>query len=78
MYTKNSNSIGDRMSELETFINGLEEDELEYLAKNVLKAEGGCIGLKELDLLIDQESTLNSQKDSVQYSLKINLNSVSQ
>jgi hypothetical protein len=63
------------MSELENFINGLDDDELQYLNENVF-TDDGVIDLASLDKLIEQESTIYSQKDAVQYSLKINLNSV--
>ncbi len=66
------------MSELEKIINGLEEDEIQYLEENVFTPDGGVIGLKKLDELIYNESVLNSQKDAVQFSLKINLNSVNE
>jgi len=64
------------MSELEKLISELDEGELQYLNENVFTEDGGVIGLDKLNELIAQESTIYSQKDAVQYSLKINLNSV--
>ena len=64
------------MSELEKLINELSEEDLEYLEKTVFKEDGSIISLEELDKLIEEEATAESQKDAVQYALKINLNSV--
>ena len=64
------------MSELEKFINELPEEDIEYLEKTVFKDDGSIISKKELEALIDHESTMESQKDAVQFALKINLNSV--
>lgn len=63
------------MSELEKLINELSEDEIKYLEENVF-TEDGIISKDKLDDLIEYESTMNSQKDAVQFALKINLNSV--
>ena len=63
------------MSELEKFINELSPEDIEYLESTVF-TENGIIDKKKLDALIEEESTLYSQKDAVQFALKINLNSV--
>lgn len=63
------------MSELEKFISELDEEDLKYLNETVF-TDDGVIDLASLNRLIEQESTIYSQKDAVQYSLKINLNSV--
>lgn len=63
------------MSELEKLINELSPEEIEYL-ENTVFTENGIIDKKKLDALIEEESTLYSQKDAVQFALKINLNSV--
>lgn len=64
------------MSKLEELINELPEEDIEYLEKTVFKEDGSIISLEELDKLISIESTAESQKDAVQFALKINLNSV--
>ncbi len=64
------------MSELEKLINELTEEDIEYLEKTVFTEDGGIIPLNELDKLISYEAMMHSQKDAVQYALKINLNSV--
>ncbi len=63
------------MSQLEKFINELSPEDLEYLESTVFK-DGNIISKAALDALIEEESTLYSQKDAVQFALKINLNSV--
>lgn len=63
------------MSELEKFINELSPEEIEYLENTVFTVDG-IIDKKKLEELIEEESTLYSQKDAVQFALKINLNSV--
>lgn len=67
--------MGSNMSALEKFINELTPEEIEYL-ENTVFTENGIIDKNKLDALIEEESTLYSQKDAVQYALKINLNSV--
>ena len=64
------------MSELEKLINELSPEDIEYLEKTVFLDGGNVISKKELDKLIYQESNLYSQKDAIQFALKINLNSV--
>lgn len=64
------------MSALEDFINELSDDEIAYLEKTVFNEDGSIIPKKKLDELIAYEATMNSQKDAVQFALKINLNSV--
>ena len=64
------------MSELEKFINELSDEEIEYLEKTVFNSDGTIIPKDKLDALIEEESTMYSQKDAVQFALKINLNSV--
>lgn len=64
------------MTELEKLINELPEEDIEYLEKTVFKEDGGIISKKELEKLIEIEATSESQKDAVQFALKINLNSV--
>ena len=63
------------MSALETLINDLSEEEITYLENTVFE-DDGIIPEKKLDDLISYESTMYSQKDAVQFALKINLNSV--
>ena len=63
------------MSELEKLINELTPEEIEYLEQTVF-TPNGVIPKKELDSLIEYESTMESQKDAIQFALKINLNSV--
>src|SRR5574344_282246 len=64
------------MSAMEDFINELSDEDIAYLEKTVFDADGNIISKKKLDALIEEESTLYSQKDAVQFALKINLNSV--
>lgn len=64
------------MSELENLINELPDEDIEYLEKSVFKDDGNVISLEELDKIIKEESTAESQADAVQFALKINLNSV--
>lgn len=64
------------MSELEKLINELSEEEIQYLEETVFNDDGSIITSDKLNELIDYESTMNSQKNAVQYALKINLNSV--
>ena len=64
------------MSELEKLINELSEEEIQYLEETVFKDDGSVISKDDLDNLIEIESTAYSQKNAVQYALKINLNSV--
>lgn len=64
------------MSELKKLINELPEEDIEYLEKTVFKEDGSIISKKELEELIKIESTAESQKDAIQFALKINLNSV--
>jgi DNA polymerase elongation subunit (family B) len=64
------------LSELEKLINELPEEDIEYLEKTVFKEDGSIISKAELEKLIEEESTAESQKDAVQFALKINLNSV--
>lgn len=64
------------MSELEKLINELPPEDIEYLEKTVFDENGNIISKDKLNELINYESTMNSQKDAVQFALKINLNSV--
>ena len=64
------------MSELEKFINSLDEEEIAYLEKTVFKEDGSIVSKDELEKKIDYESTMYSQKNAIQFSLKINLNSI--
>lgn len=64
------------MSAIEDFINTLSDEEIEYLEKTVFTEDGNIISKKELDSLIEYETIMNSQKDAIQFALKINLNSV--
>ena len=64
------------MSELENLINELTEEEIKYLEETVFTDDGNVIPKAELDEIIEHESTMYSQKNAVQYALKINLNSV--
>jgi len=64
------------MSELENLINELTEEEIQYLEENVFNEDGSIISKNQLNELIEEESTAYSQKNAVQYALKINLNSV--
>jgi len=64
------------LSELENLINELPDEDIEYLEKSVFKDDGNVISLEELDKIIKEESTAESQADAVQFALKINLNSV--
>lgn len=64
------------MSELENFINELTEEEIQYLEETVFNNDGSIISKDTLDELIEIESTQYSQKNAIQYALKINLNSV--
>ena len=61
------------MSYLEAFINSLPDDDIEYLSKVVFNEDGSIIDKKDLDTLIEAEELLKSQKDAVQFALKINL-----
>lgn len=63
------------MNELEKLINELPPEDIEYLEKTVFDS-GEIISVSELDKLIEYESTMYSQKDAIQFALKINLNSV--
>lgn len=64
------------MSELEKFINELNEEDIEYLEKTAFDSNGNIISKEKLEKLIEDESIHYSQKNAIQYSLKINLNSV--
>ena len=64
------------MSKLEELINELSEEDIEYLEKTVFDENGNIIPKDKLDEIIKYESTMYSQKDAVQFALKINLNSV--
>lgn len=64
------------MSAVEEFINTLTDEEIEYLEKTVFTDEGDIISKEKLESLIAYETMMNAQKDAIQYSLKINLNSV--
>lgn len=64
------------MSELEQLINELSEEDIQYLEETVFNEDGSIISKEKLNELIEYESTMNSQKNAVQYALKINLNSV--
>ena len=63
------------MSELEKLINDLSPEEIEYL-ENTVFTDDGIIEKNKLLALIEEESTVYSQKDAIQFALKINLNSV--
>lgn len=64
------------MSELEKLINELSEEEIQYLEECVFNNDGSIISKDKLNELIELESTAYSQKNAVQYALKINLNSI--
>lgn len=64
------------MSAMESFIGGLTDDEIKYLELTVFTDDGNIISKEKLDTLIENENTIIAQKDSVQFALKINLNSV--
>lgn len=64
------------MTELEKLINELPEEDIEYLEQTVFTEDGEIISKSELENLIAIEATAESQKDAVQFALKINLNSV--
>ncbi|MEA3450788.1 MAG: hypothetical protein U9Q83_02675 [Bacteroidota bacterium] len=64
------------MSKLEELINELSDEELEYLQSNVFTEDGDLIPQSDFNTLLETEETAYSQADSVQFALKINLNSV--
>lgn len=64
------------MSKLEELINTLSDDELEYIQENVFTEDGNLIPQDKFEEVLEAEATANSQADSVQFALKINLNSV--
>ena len=64
------------MSKLEKLINTLSDEELEYLQENVFTEDGDLIPQDKFGELLEAEATANSQADSVQFALKITLNSV--
>lgn len=64
------------MSKLEELINELSDEEIEYLQSNVFTEDGELIPQTDFNTLLETEETSYSQADSVQFALKINLNSV--
>ncbi|RLC45132.1 MAG: hypothetical protein DRH57_08625 [Candidatus Cloacimonadota bacterium] len=64
------------MSKLEELINELSDAEIEYLQDNVFTEDGDLIPQGDFGVLLELEETSYSQADSVQFALKINLNSV--
>ena len=64
------------MSALEELINGLSDEELEYLQETVFTEDGNLIPQKKFNEILHNEETAESQQDAVQFALKINLNSV--
>lgn len=64
------------MSHLEKLINELSDEDIEYLQNTVFTEDGDLIPKKDFLKVLEYEETMNSQKDAVQFALKINLNSV--
>jgi len=64
------------MSKLEELINELSDEELGYLQEHVFTEDGDLIPQSKFAILLEEEETAYSQADSVQFALKINLNSV--
>ncbi len=64
------------MSKLEELINELSDEEIEYLQEFVFTEDGDLIPQTDFNTLLENEETSYSQADSVQFALKINLNSV--
>jgi len=64
------------MSKLEELINELTDEEIEYLQDTVFTKDGDLIPYNEFKDKLLYETTMESQQDTIQFALKINLNSV--
>lgn len=66
------------MSELEKLISELSEEDVMFLESTVFDTSGNIVTVDDFNKALYLEETTYAQKDAVQYSLKINLNSVNQ
>ena len=64
------------LEKLKSFVNELSKEDIEYLESILFDENGSLISKEQLEKEIEKENDLYILKDSIQYALKINLNSV--